>query len=87
MSGGSFDYLCYKDADELSNHQETIRDMQRALIELGNQADADKTQQILLAMQEYQDKVNQLLDEVQESWRKVEWYYSGDIGKPDWTKS
>lgn len=32
MSGGSFNYVCYKDVDDLMNSQEDLEDMRKALI-------------------------------------------------------
>ena len=79
MSGGSYDYLCYKDASDLFDYENQIRSMSDRLAELGYAEDAAKeTEELILILRQFQNRVNARLERLQPVWRAVEWWDSGD---------
>lgn len=78
MSGGSFDYLYTREADNITNYQETIRSMASALDALGYKEAAAKTVEIGDVVREFELFFDGIPDEFLRIWRAVEWYSSGD---------
>lgn len=77
MSGGSFNYLCYKDAGELvSSSRQDLNEMVSALDALGSDAKeiADRTRAIPDRIAEIQAEIDALSD----VWKAVEWWQSCD---------
>lgn len=70
MSGGSFGYLAFKDADDLPN--QSLREMAEALRDLGFEDAAQETERYI------RPEPDQALKDL---WHAVEWYCSGDYGK------
>lgn len=85
MSGGSYDYLCHKDADELINSshcQSTIDAMASRLSGLGYAQDAaNETEELLLIVRQVQTRLNVRIDRLRGIWRAVEWWDSADSGE------
>jgi succinate dehydrogenase/fumarate reductase flavoprotein subunit len=80
MSGGSFEYLCQKDAAEVLAVLETVRRMAATLEEeFGHLAkDAvDATLGIVRRGEELQEEI----DDLKDLWKAVEWWQSGDYGR------
>lgn len=77
MSGGSFNYLCYKDEDELFNYQFDLDQMATELCELGFVDAAEETLATFLT------KVRVAKRRLDEIWKAVEWYRSGDCSEKD----
>lgn len=80
MSGGSYNYLCYKEYNEISNHIQDIGKMRDRLIELGFKDVAQETESILLMINSFEVRVNARLERLQDIWKAVEWMDSGDSG-------
>lgn len=78
MSGGSYNYLCCKDASEISERKEDIGKMRDMLNELGFIDAAIETESVLLTISAYEVKMNARLQRLSDLWRSVEWYDSGD---------
>ena len=79
MSGGSYNYLCYKDGPDLMNAQADLGDMAKRLAGLEHGKAAAHATEQLLAFIEYvniQLSVRQKL--LQNVWHAVEWRDSGD---------
>lgn len=82
MSGGSFNYLCHKDASELVN--ELDGDLKRMIEELAALPDADtalaQTVLVRALLQRAVAQVDQIVNKngLSEVWRAVEWWRSGD---------
>lgn len=76
MSGGSYDYLCFK-ADDLSGRRGTVERMAQRLegLPYASTAAAD-TRRILALLADAQAQAERLAD----IWRAVEWWDSGDYG-------
>lgn len=80
MSGGSFNYLCHKDAsDLLQGSLCDAEDMVDALAALGYAPDAAQETAALIAEVRAADaRINAKLDRLQGVWRAMEWWRSCD---------
>ncbi len=83
MSGGSYEYLCYKDASEIMGGAGQLEAMRDRLIELGHHDAAKETESIILMREALGIRIQARLDRLQPVWHAVEWYDSGDWGKDD----
>jgi len=80
MCGGSYEYLCYKDPDDLIHRIDLIDNMKNRLIELGYLDAAKETESIKLIINQFTVNMGARLDRLSEIWRAVEWMDSGDSG-------
>jgi len=82
MSGGSYDYLCWKDADQLINSTDTIQEMADRLAGLGYAEHAAyETQQILLTIRQFRNRIEAMRDKLMPVWHAIEWWDSCDWGE------
>jgi len=82
MSGGSYDYLFYKDPDELLNSLSTIQDMTDRLAGLGYADDAaSETEYLLLTIRQFENRISTMKARLEDVWRAVEWWDSNDSGE------
>jgi len=82
MSGGSYNYLCHANADDLINKTGDIQDMADRLASLGYAQDAAKeTQALLLTVRQYENRIQAMKERLHDIWRAVEWWESGDSGE------
>lgn len=82
MSGGSYDYLCYKEADDIINSTNELQQMADRLAGLGYADDAAKeTQQLLLTIRQYKNRINSSIQRLQGVWHAIEWWDSCDSGE------
>lgn len=80
MSGGSFNYLCYQDAEGLARARNSdLSSMRDKLQELGFEDMARKTQCVI----ERFDEIDEAAKELNEVWQAVEWCVSCDWGLKD----
>jgi hypothetical protein len=79
MSGGSYDYLCFK-ADDLSGRRGTVEEMAQRLegLPYASPAAAD-TRRVLALL----DEARALAERLSDVWHAVEWWDSGDYGEDD----
>lgn len=77
MSGGHYNYLCFKDSTDIGGEAEELEKMTERLKELGFFTIARDTEKIAEAFIGLNEKIEPLRD----VWYAVEWYDSGD-----WTK-
>lgn len=88
MSGGSYDYLCFKDSDVLMNMQPKIQEMVDRLAGLGYAKDAAKeTEDLLLTIRQYEVRIDVMKERLYEVWRSVEWWDSCDSGEDEVKKA
>ena len=87
MSGGSFNYLCYKDGIDIFERREELKSMRDRLIELGYLDAAKETESILLVMDSFEVRLQARLDRIRDVWQTVEWCDSGDSEKEDVEKA
>lgn len=83
MSGGSFDYLCYVDVEELPNRLGSLERMADALGEYpdGHAASVD-THELIAIIQTAMRRVEARQRRLGPLWHAVEWHRSADYG-PD----
>ena len=83
MSGGSYDYLCHKFAEDwLSGVPESAQRMADRLAELGYHDAAVETNTIIAVARAAAARMQAHLDRMEPVWKAVEWMDSGDWG-PD----
>jgi len=79
MSGGSYNYLCYANPDELINKTVDLQDMADRLAGLGYAPDAAReTQELLLIVRQFENRIAAATGRLQKVWKAVEWWDSGD---------
>ncbi len=83
MSGGSFNYLCHKQAsDLLERGLRDVEEMATALGDLGYAVDAaNRTADLLKDVRALEARLNAELRDLYGVWRAMEWWQSGDIGE------
>jgi hypothetical protein len=89
MSGGSYDYLCFKDAGELVHGYEAqLESMIDRLASVGYAEDAAKeSMDLLLEVRAYRVRVDAMIARLSPVWKAVEWWDSGDSGPDDLKES
>lgn len=80
MSGGSYNYLCYKESYDIYERKEELNQMRDRLIELGFTDAAGETESVLLMLQSFEVRLQTRIDRLKDVWRSVEWMDSGDSG-------
>jgi hypothetical protein len=82
MSGGSYQYLCNADVDELLNKEEIVQEMADRLAGLGYAKDAAReTQVILLTLRQFSNRIEAMRERLSGVWEAVEWWDSNDRGE------
>lgn len=82
MSGGSHNYICHCEAQELIGREEDLREMSDDLAALGYCKDAAaETEEILILVRQFENRINTRLERLSPVWRALEWWHSGDIGE------
>ncbi len=79
MSGGSFDYLCYKDAEQLFRCGQ-LEEMVTELTDMGYIDAAKETFALKTLIEQTKVRMEVYLDRLRPVWKAVEWYCSGDSG-------
>jgi hypothetical protein len=80
MSGGSYNYLCYKQSYDIHERKEELNAMRDRLIELGFTDVAGETESVLLMLKSFEIRLQTRIDRLKDVWRAVEWMDSGDSG-------
>lgn len=80
MSGGSFNYLCNRDADDIDEALGDLEAMRDRLVALGYDDAARETDELRLIVRLHQVRRKTILDRMRAVWRAVEWFDSGDSG-------
>ncbi len=83
MSGGSFNYICFKEIDELFGREDEIERMAKELLKLGFESYSQITLEVLHDMKLLQLIFNAKQPMLGDVWKAIEWWHSGDIGKED----
>lgn len=79
MSGGSYNYLCNADSQELIEKMSDLQDMADRLAGLGYADDAAKeTLRLLLTLRQMDILSQTVAERLYYVWRSVEWWDSGD---------
>lgn len=85
MSGGSFDYLCHKEADDfVAWIPDSIREMVDALAAYDTpeaKAASKHTARVVLQLEAWQRLMDEHLKMLRPIWKAVEWHHSSDYSK------
>lgn len=82
MSGGSYNYLCYKGPEELlcGNNIGYLEDMCELLLELGYDDIARDMQRLVEYCKTAYNRIDVLSHQLNDVMHAIEWYDSGDYG-------
>ena len=80
MSGGSYNYLCYKESYDIHERIDELNQMRDRLIELGFTDAAGETESVLLMLRSFEVRLQTRINRLKDIWRAVEWMDSGDSG-------
>lgn len=80
MSGGSYNYLCYKEAYDIHERIEELHEMRDRLIELGFTDAAGETESVILMLKGFEVRLQARINRLKHVWKAVEWMDSGDSG-------
>jgi hypothetical protein len=80
MSGGSFNYLCFKEDEDLFNQStlNEIENMASRLLELGFEDAAKETLNLKYTIQQSLARSQVMKDRLEDVWKAVEWFDSSD---------
>lgn len=79
MSGGSFDYLCFKAVPDIFDAERSLASMGDALAVLGYAPDAAReTHAVLAEVRAARARIEAKLERLEGVWRAVEWWHSND---------
>lgn len=82
MSGGSYNYLCFVDIDDIFNREFDLSTMRDRLAGLGYAQDAAaETEDLILILRQVRVRLQARIDRLEGVWRAVEWWDSGDSGE------
>lgn len=83
MSGGSHNYLCYVEVQELlsSTRIADMEEVEQRLIQLGYVDVAKDVRRLIEYCKSAEIRIGVLFEQLDEVFRAVEWYDSADIGK------
>ena len=81
MSGGSFNYLCYKETEDLFNRISDLEDMRESLIKYGYEDIAKDTQRLIEYIKLAECVISTLKGMLEPVFHAVEWYESADYSK------
>lgn len=81
MSGGSFNYLCCREIEDLFYHISDLEDMRESLIKYGYEDIAKDTQRLIEYIKSAECVIGTLKDMLEPVFRAVEWYESADYSK------
>lgn len=85
MSGGSFNYLCHREPNELMvGGLGDMEEMVDALAGVGYAPDAAKeTVKLIAEVRAAEARLEALTERLRPVWRAMEWWTSGDTGEAD----
>ena len=81
MSGGSLNYLCYKEPEELFNHVADMEEVEATLLAEGYVDIAQDVRRLIEYTQTAKIRIGVLHRNLADVFHAVEWYHSADYGK------
>lgn len=81
MSGGSLNYLCYKEPAQLFDHLEDLEQVEQHLLAFGYKDIARDVRRLMEYIQSAENRITVLADQLENVFHAVEWYISADYGK------
>lgn len=87
MSGGSYEYLCFKDSRDILDAEEQLQQMADRLAKLGYASDAAKeTEDTLLLIRQFRNRLDARIERLSGVWKGIEWWDSGDRGEEEFKR-
>lgn len=83
MSGGSFNYLCYADAEELPLKLADLNDMADSLQRSGAKEAAAETERLIAYVEHSQRQIEARLNRLSGVWKAMEWWTDSDWSEDD----
>lgn len=80
MSGGSLNYLCYKEAAELFEHVREMEEVEEFLIERNYQDIAADVRRLIEYVKSAENRIKVLAEQLNDVFHAVEWRLSADYG-------
>ena len=80
MSGGSFNYLCYAQPEELFNRISDMEEMERFLLQRGYNDIAKDVRRLIEYCLSAKNRIGVFQEKLEDVFHSVEWFESGDIG-------
>lgn len=80
MSGGSFDWLFCKSAEDLPNKLDTLEMMAESLDDEGFLGAAEETRALIKSINDYIEHADAACERLGPVWKAMEWYQDGDTG-------
>lgn len=87
MSGGSFNYLCDREAKELTDRTLDLQEMADCLQAQGHQREADETRRMIGRINKFHDEIEARAKDLRGVWKAAEWMVSGDAGREALTEA
>ena len=81
MSGGYFDYLCFKEFPDCINQIKTMEEMEQELIKRGYTDIAEDIRRLIEYCLSAENRIRVLFEKLSPVFHDIEWYYSGDISE------
>ena len=81
MSGGSLNYLCYKEPEELFHYIEEMEMVEQELICQGAQDIARDVRRLIEYVKSAENRISVLSEQLNDIFHAVEWYQSADYGE------
>lgn len=81
LSGGSYNYLCYRSVEELITRSDELNDMRDALIKSGYTDIAKDTQRLIEYIESAKVRIEVLFEQLEPVFHAVEWHESSDYCK------
>lgn len=81
MSGGSYEYMCFAEVEDLAHKKRLIDNMAERLKELGYEDAAVATTGIYTAVNESLRILQEMKENIAGVWQAVEWLDSNDWGE------
>ena len=78
MSGGSYNYLCFRDAAELLNERAMLKLMAADLQVEGAAAAAAATEELLAYVEHAHRQIEARAERLRPVWKALEWFTDGD---------
>jgi hypothetical protein len=81
MSGGSHNYLCYAEVEDLLNRVNDMEEMEQFLIKKGYTDIAEDVRRLIEYCKSAQVRISVLFEQLEKVFHDIEWYCSADIGE------
>ena len=81
MSGGSYNYLCYTSMPEILGRLEDMERMENYLLKEGYTDIAKDIRRLMEYCRTAENRINVLVEQLEDVFHDIEWYHSGDISK------